>query len=218
MRAGGGRLKMKAFFRGLMAALPLMFVPAGFAGSPAMAQFARTAGGQLLEAVRGQKLAEIFEAINKGGATVVNTRDYSTRETPLHIAIKRNEPDDYQIALLLLQKGADPNLRDRDGNTAMMTAVNVGNLEVIPLLLKVKANVNQGNNSGETPLIRAVQRRDLQLVRTLLTAGADPDQADSLAGKSARGYAEEDSRTPALAKIFADIPKRERRAVSGPKL
>lgn len=209
---------MNAYFRGLTIALPLLLVPAGFALSPATAQFARSPGGQFLEAVRASKFTEVYEALNKGGATVVNTRDYSTNETALHIVIKRNEPDDYRIALLLLQKGADPNLRDQEGNTALMAAVNSGNVEVIPLLLKVKANINQGNVSGETPLIRAVQRRDLQLVRTLLTAGADPDKADSLAGKSARGYANEDTRTPALARIFADIPKRERRAVSGPKL
>lgn len=185
---------------------------------PAAAQFARSPGGELLEAVRGSKLGEVFELLNKHGSTIINTRDYSSRETALHIAVKRNGGDDGQIALLLLQRGADPNLRDKDGNTVLMVAISSGNGEVVPLLLKVKANVNQGNYSGETPLIRAVQRRDLELVRILLAAKADPDQADSLAGKSARAYANEDSRTPALAKMFADVPKRDRRAVSGPSL
>src|SRR3546814_10574293 len=59
-----------------------------------------------------------------------------------------------------------------------------------------RADVNLANGSGETPLIRAVQLRNLDLVRTLLKAGADPDQADPLAGLSARDYARNDSRSP----------------------
>jgi len=109
-------------------------------------------------------------------------------------------------------------LRDIKGNTPLMVAVSGGFADLIAPLVAAKTNVNQGNDSGETPLIRAVQRRDLAMVRELIAAGADPDQADSLAGKSARAYADEDTRTPALARLFVDIPKRQRRAVSGPTL
>ena len=63
-----------------------------------------------------------------------------------------------------------------------------------------------------------MQRRDLGLVRTLLAAKADPDQRDIIAGLSARDYATRDTRTPALAKIFADTPKVNRASVAGPKL
>lgn len=186
------------------------------AAAPASAQFARSEGGQFLEAIRDpEKANEVIRMLNKTGTTVVNTRDYNSRETPLHIVVKRN---DEVYTKFLLQKGADPNLRDKDGNTPLMVAINLGNAELVPLLLAGRANVNLGNNGGETPLIRAVQRRDLEVVRTLLAAGADADQVDSLAGKSARIYAQEDTRTPALGKVFADVPKRDRRAVSGPKL
>jgi len=89
---------------------------------------------------------------------------------------------------------------------------------VIDLLVRGGANVNLGNGSGETPLIRAVQRRDLSLVRTLLAASADPDQPDRIAGLSARDYAHQDTRTPALAKVIDETPKKPRRAVAGPHL
>jgi len=183
--------------------------------SPAAAQFARSPGAKFLEAVKGEKNSEVVEALNEVGTTVVNTRDFSSRETALHIVAKRG---DLLYTRFLLQKGANPNLRDVKGNTPLMVAVSAGHGDLIAPMVAAKVNVNQGNDSGETPLIRAVQRRDLVMTRELLAAGADPDQADSLAGKSARAYAAEDTRSPALAKLFADTPKRERRVVSGPKL
>ncbi|MBY0581325.1 MAG: ankyrin repeat domain-containing protein [Sphingomonas sp.] len=183
--------------------------------APASAQLGQSAGYKFLEAVKDAKGEEVTEALNKIGSTIVNTRDFSTRETALHIVAKRG---DAVYTRFILQKGGDPNLRDRDGNSPLMVAVTLGNAELVPILIDGKANVNLANDSGETPLIRAVQRRSTQMIRDLLAAGADPDQADSIAGKSARAYANEDVRTPALAKMFADVPKRERRGVSGPKL
>ncbi|WP_374143539.1 ankyrin repeat domain-containing protein [Sphingomonas sp.] len=183
--------------------------------SPAAAQLSQSPGSKFLSAVKEEKNNEVVAALSVGGATVVNTRDFSSRETALHIVAKRGN---LLYTRFLLQKGADPNLRDIKGNTPLMVAVSGGFADLIAPLVAAKTNVNQGNDSGETPLIRAVQRRDLAMVRELIAAGADPDQADSLAGKSARTYADEDTRTPALARLFVDIPKRQRRAVSGPTL
>ena len=206
-----GRMKMNR--RTL--ALITMIMSIGLTGGPAVAQFAQSPGAKFLEAVKTEANNDVVKALNESGTTLVNTRDFSTRETALHLVAKRG---DLIYTRYLLQKGGNPNLRDRDGNTPLMVAVNAGHGELIAPLVAAKANVNQGNDSGETPLIRAVQRRDLVMVRELIAAGADPDQADSLAGKSARVYANEDTRTPALAKLFVDLPKRERRAVSGPTL
>ncbi|WP_374131005.1 ankyrin repeat domain-containing protein [Sphingomonas sp. 28-62-20] len=199
-----------------LAALAMLVMMSGVAlVSPAAAQLSQSPGSKFLSAVKEEKNNEVVAALSVGGATVVNTRDFSSRETALHIVAKRGN---LLYTRFLLQKGADPNLRDIKGNTPLMVAVSGGFADLIAPLVAAKTNVNQGNDSGETPLIRAVQRRDLAMVRELIAAGADPDQADSLAGKSARAYADEDTRTPALARLFVDIPKRQRRAVSGPTL
>ena len=183
--------------------------------SPAVAQFGQSQGYKFLQAIKDAKGDEVTEALNKPGSTVVDAQDYSSRETALHIVAKRG---DTTYTSFLLQKGANPNLRDAKGNSPLMVAASVGSEAVVALLIKGKANVNLANDSGETPLIRAVQRRDVAIVRDLLAAGADPDQADSLAGKSARAYAHDDVRTPILAKLIDETPKRERRAIAGPKL
>ena len=183
------------------------------AAIPAAAQF-QSEGYKFLQAVRDSKNDEVIQTLNKPGVTVVNTRDVTTGEGALHIVAKRG---DAPYLTFLLQKGADPNLRDGKGNTAMVLAATAGQTDLIHILSLAKANPNLGNSSGETPLILAVQRRDLGMVRELLADGADPDQADIIAGKSARDYATQDTRNPVIAKLLAATPKKERRAVSGPK-
>ena len=181
---------------------------------PATAQF-QSDTYKFLQAVRDSKNNEVIEALNKPGSTVVNTKDRTTGEAALHITVKRG---DVPYTTFLLQKGADPNIRDGRNATPLMVAVDAGQDEIVPVLLQFKANPNLGNASGETPLIRAVQRRDLSLVRTLLAAKANPDQKDIIAGLSARDYAQRDGRSPAITKLLADAPKQSQGAVSGPKL
>ena len=182
--------------------------------TPAAAQ-QQSESYKFLQAVKDAKGNDVIAMMDRPGSNLVNTRDGSTGETALHIVVKRS---DATYANYLLSKGADPNARDGKGNTPLILAVNAGAVELLPILTRARANPNLGNSSGETPLIRAVQRRDLGMVRELLAAGADPDQADVIAGKSARDYATEDTRSGAIAKLIADTPKRQRRAVAGPKL
>ena len=183
--------------------------------APAAAQLGRSEGYSFLQAVRDAKNEDVLKALNKPGSQVINTRDITTGEGALHIVVRRG---DASYTSFLLSKGADPNLRDGRNNTPLMIAVESGHGELVPLLLSGRANPNLGNSSGETPLIRAVQRRDLGLVRVLVTGKADPDQRDTMAGLSARDYATRDTRSPAIARFFAETPKVARAPVAGPKL
>ena len=55
------------------------------------------------------------------------------------------------------------------------------------------------------------------MIRVLLNEDADPDQADIIAGMSARDYAKQDGRNVVVTKLLADAPKKTRKAVAGPK-
>ncbi len=193
-------------------ALALLLAP--LLAAPTTAQF-QSESYKFLQAVRDSKNDDVINTLNKPGTTVVNTRDRTTGEAALHITVRRG---DVPYTTFLLQKGADANIRDGKGNTPMIVAVQSGHGELIPLLVLGRANPNLANGSGETPLILAVQNRDTAAVRELLTAHADPDQRDTIAGLSARDYAQRDGRSPIILKLLADTPKVERRAVSGPKL
>ena len=181
---------------------------------PVVAQ-QQSEGYKFLQAVRDAKNDDVIAMVEKPGSRIVDTRDFSTGEGAVHIVVKRG---DLAYLNYLLQHGADPNLRDGQGNTPLLVAVTGGQVGLIPLLLAAHASPNLGNNAGETPLIRAVQRRDAATARLLIDGGANPDQPDRLAGLSARDYAKRDARSPALAKLFDETPVKTRPAVAGPRL
>lgn len=180
--------------------------------SLAAAQFSESYN--FLKAVRDRDGAKATEILQKpaSGSVIVNTRDASTGEGALHIVTKRR--DTVWLAFML-SKGANPDMRDGQGNTALMLASAIGWTDGISLLLERRAAVDLGNNSGETPLIRAVQNRDLATVRALLAAGANPNKADTGAGLSAKQYAERDPRAGAILAAINDA-KPKAKAKVGP--
>jgi ankyrin repeat protein len=95
----------------------------------------------------------------------------------------------------LLNRGADPNLGGKGGDTPLIVAARVGYLDAAEQLLLRKAKVNLPNRKGETALIAAVQQRRRDVVKLLLEYGADPDRTDNVAGLSARDYAKRDTRS-----------------------
>ena len=192
--------------------LLLLSLALGGAALPAAALAQHTDGYEFLQAVRDAKGPDVIKFLSKPGTTVVDTQDYATGETALHIVVKRG---DMAYLAYLLAAGADPNLKDKGGNTPMMVAVNANEISAIDPLVSHGANINLANNRGETPLIRAVQTRNIPMVRELIKDGANADQTDNMAGMSARDYARQDTRTPALLKEIENKP-RATAPVAGP--
>ncbi len=166
---------------------------------PAAAQFSESYN--FLKAVKERDGAEATKFLNRPGSVIVNTRDVSTGETALHIVVARR---DATWLGFLLQKGANPNLRDKKGITPLMLATQLRFVDGVKTLLAKKAKIDETNNQGETALIRAVQLRDTELTRILLSEGANPDLTDTLAGLSARDYAARDRRAGS---VLAEIEK-----------
>lgn len=181
--------------------------------APAAAQFSDSYN--FLKAVRDADGDKAMEFLNKPGAPVLNTRDLGTGETALHISVKAH--NDNWVGFLL-NKGANPEIRDRDGNTPLHDAALYADPTALAYLISVKAKVNATNNRGETPLILAVQRKDLGLVHQLIDAGADPKIADTVAGKNAIDYAKDDPRGTAMLKLLQEGKTSEKKVVSGPVL
>jgi len=198
-------------------AAAMMLVLAVLASGPAaQAQFSDSYS--FLKAVRERDGNVATDMLNEPGTTIVNTRDVTTGETALHIVVARR---DSTWLSFLLQKGADPNLRNKEGMSPLMLAVNLRYIDGVDLLLARKARVNDTNGSGETALIRAVQLRDLAMVRLLLKNGADADQVDTIAGLSARDYASDDARAAPILEAIqsADAERKGQgaQAVFGPQ-
>ncbi|MFB0875607.1 MULTISPECIES: ankyrin repeat domain-containing protein [unclassified Sphingobium] len=163
--------------------------------APQAAQAQFSDNYNFLKAVKDKDGQKVTDLIQKPGSTVINSRDVTSGENALHIVVARR---DASWLTFLLAKGANPNLTDNDGNTPLMDAVQGRFEEGVRTLLSYKAQVDKVNDNGETPLIRAVQLRDVALVRLLVAQGANPDKRDSIAGMSAKDYAQRDTRTPGL--------------------
>ncbi len=73
----------------------------------------------------------------------------------------------------LLKQGADPNLGDKNGDTALMEASRTGKAEVVKALLAAGARPDVKNKKGETAAMRAVFAAQAETLSLLVAAGAD---------------------------------------------
>lgn len=85
--------------------------------------------------------------------------------------------DDQPTVRMLLEFGADPNYRDREGWSAIHWAAEQGLLHVVHLLLNYGANLNAVSSYGTTPLHCAANGGHDLIVNELLQRGADPLQS-----------------------------------------
>ncbi len=85
----------------------------------------------------------------------------------------------------LLSQGADPNVVDDHGLSALHHAVLGGRLETVRVLIERGANPDAKGTVGRegaawTPLHLAAVHNQVECARFLLEAGADPDPADQI--------------------------------------
>jgi ankyrin repeat protein len=82
---------------------------------------------------------------------------------------------DRKAALAAIRAGADVNLAQDDGSTALLWAVHNVDHELVKELLARGAKPDVRNQLGATPLAEAASLADAQLVQMLLEARADPN-------------------------------------------
>jgi ankyrin repeat protein len=170
-------------------------------------------GYTFIKAVRERDGATVERILAIPGSTAINVRDGNTGETALHILVRGR---DAAWLGFMLGHGARPDTTDRDGNTPLILAAQVGWLDGADILLGRRANPNLGNSRGETPLIFAVQRRDMPMVRLLLQNRANPNQTDHVSGNSPIDYARQDSRGTAILRILEGTRQPSAPQIAGP--
>lgn len=199
-------------FRALMIALAAVPVTAVVLPAPAAAQF--TESYKFLEAVRKKDGQTVTDMLEKGGPNLVNTKDYTSGQTALHIVTGMR---DLTWMRFLVGKGANVNARDAKGVTPLVMAVNYNFTEGADFLIGQAARIDDSNDAGETPLITAVHNHNLEIMRLLLAAGADPDRADN-SGRSARDYALFEGKEGALMTTIEKYAKPRKKDGQGAKV
>ncbi|TWW55201.1 26S proteasome non-ATPase regulatory subunit 10 26S proteasome regulatory subunit p28 [Takifugu flavidus] len=88
----------------------------------------------------------------------------------LDLGVEVNLEDD--IALMLLENGADPNVTDKLESTPLHRASAKGNYRLIQLLLKQGASTNIQDSQGNTPLHLACDEERVEAAKLLVEHGA----------------------------------------------
>lgn len=74
---------------------------------------------------------------------------------------------DQKMSEILLRKGADPNVQNGNGTTALMYAVQNQNVELVALLLKNKANKDLKDKQGKTAFEYGVFTKNREIINLL---------------------------------------------------
>lgn len=131
------------------------------------------ANQELLEAAENGDQKRVLEALNNG-ADINNTDAPCSGWTPLHLAAYNGHEG---VVRLLIDRGANINIRNVDGLTPLHAVVETGHEEIARLLIDRGANINTVNNFGTTPLHKAAQSYDTAMVQLLLDNGSDINAA-----------------------------------------
>ena len=157
---------MMRLYAGMVAALwfSLPLAAANMANVPVS-----SADRELLIAA-GQSQVARAEALLKAGANV-NTVHPPWQLTPLLVASEL----DFDMVKLLVARGAEVNVYDRDGISPLMRAITLRDLRMVKLLLDAGAQVNVTDHRGHTALTHAVMRSDAGILKLLIARGAETD-------------------------------------------
>tara|TARA_Y100001970_G_scaffold36092_1_gene44621 strand:+ start:3997 stop:4641 length:645 start_codon:yes stop_codon:yes gene_type:complete len=83
-----------------------------------------------------------------------------------------------EIVKMMIQFGADKDMKDKDGDSALHYAAQFGHTDVVKLLLDAGAVKEVKNNDGATPLHYAIGENNFDAVKLLLDAGAEMEVKD----------------------------------------
>jgi len=87
--------------------------------------------------------------------------------------IEAVESNNLKMVKELIKAGANLDILDNIGNTALILASYRNNIEIAKELIKAGANVNSQDKYGSTALIYASYKNNIEITKELIKAGAD---------------------------------------------
>ena len=120
----------------------------------------------------------ILSSLVKNGANLNTKRKYD-KCTPLMSVTQSCGIYEEQLVTWLVDNGANVDLQDKDGLTALHYACKTDNsCEVVSCLIKNGANINACTGNKVTPLMRAAKKGNSDVVSLLIALGANVDLKD----------------------------------------
>jgi len=123
------------------------------------------------EAIHKKDMTITWGLLLEGGINP-NVRDTDGNDglTPLHAA---SQDGDVALAMLLVSKGADFNLRDNMGQTPLHKGAMCGHLQIVTLLVKAGAKTDILDKMDRTAEELAFQHNNMQIFRFLISLRED---------------------------------------------
>ncbi|CAL1298830.1 unnamed protein product [Larinioides sclopetarius] len=151
----------------------------------------------------------IWKMVEMASEDIINSQN-KFKETALHLAIKGNH---VKILLLLLARGGDPNLSDRNGNNCLHLAAKYGHIKCLKVLLPPSgfrrtwkhaiSDIDIVNYDGMSALHIAVTENFEECVNFLLSSKADVNLPEKKCGRACLHLAIE---RPSLLKAILKQP------------
>ena len=156
-------LKCRLPIAGIFTLMPLL------AGT--LVRDAAIRNAELFTAVREGSSSRIRAALDKGASP------NAVGDQGMPVLLSAIVNCDQDAVSLILNRGADPNVRSADGATALVLAA--GDFAKVVALVEKGADVNARSGTGRTPLAAAAAQRDsYRIVKYLMERGADLSSRD----------------------------------------
>jgi len=156
----------------------------------------------------------IFSAITNGDVNkvselitdkdIINQKDFH-RQTPLYYSVMY---DSYDIAQLLIFKGADVNMRDSTGQSPLHLAAQKNRPKIAKLLIDNGAKIDMKDNYPKTPLLYAAEENNLEVSKVLIENGCDVNAEDDI-GCTSLHYTRDANIAKLLIEKGADVNKKD---------
>ena len=124
----------------------------------------------LYRAVRSDSIKIVDILLKNGAKPSIDIIDTSQFYSCLHLAVLNKSNT---IIKLLIDNGANINIKDSKSQTPLHHAVSQGSLEIVKLLIKSGADISSKTINGQTPLHFAVSQGSLEIVKLLIESGAN---------------------------------------------
>jgi ankyrin repeat protein len=142
------------------------------------------------------KLATALNELESSQATELLACEGPIKRAPLHFAALAGHASAIQ---LLVKRGAEVDIRERFGVTALMYASMNGHTAAIVELLKQGADIKAFNHNHWTSLHYAARHEQLEAIQVLLNHGADPTAVNRRQQLTPYRMAEYFDKRPAMA-------------------